>query len=90
MSTPPRESWEALQRRQVQPVSTDGDDETVMLAVTGLVGERFMEWLRKTYIEARCRPGATEAELREAEAKRALVFDLETRRDRALGRSKKQ
>ena len=89
---PPRQSWDALQNRgsTVRPAgSTDGEDEIVMVAVTGAAGSRLMEWLRKTYIDHHCRPAASEAELREADACRRLVHRLEDMRDRALERKRR-
>ena len=86
--TPPRESWEGLRRGTVRPVvGSEGDDEMVMRATSGGDGRLLLEWLRKTYIEHECSPGASEAELREAEAKRRLVHGLENMRDRAIERA---
>ena len=47
-------------------------------------GRELMELLRKATIEHRMRSGASEAELREMEARRSLVFDLEKWRDAGI------
>jgi hypothetical protein len=82
---PPRESWEGLQQKPAATANGNPDDDTMVLAATSSgAGQQLMEYLRRRYIEHRNRPGASEAELREAEACRRLVGDLEAMRDRAM------
>lgn len=87
---PPRQSWESLNRGStIRPAgSTDDDDAMVLAATTSGSGRLLMDWLRETYIEHLCRQGASEAELREAEACRRLVHRLEDMRDRAAEKAR--
>lgn len=84
--TPPKASWENLQRpqRAARPALSDGDtpDELVWRAVSAGVGADLLAWLREEYIEHRDRPESSDAQLRESEAQRRLVRDLEKMRDR--------
>lgn len=85
---PPRESWEGLTRRS-EPASTappdhDTPEEMVMRVLSGGDGPNLIDWLRREYVDHCCRPAATEAEIREAEARRQLVRRLEAMRDRGV------
>lgn len=82
-------SWQNLQRRQAArpqqaAAATRSDDETVAAVLSGGNGDQFLRILYAMTIDSRCRPGASEAELREAEAKRHLVHQIEQMRDRGL------
>ena len=84
-----RPSWNDFSRKQAaEPkVTTPGeesDDDIVAAILSGPRGRDFLRVLYGLTIDKRCRPGATEAELREAEAKRHLVQTLEAMRDRGL------
>lgn len=86
---PPRASWESLSHAKpaseaIAVPAEDTPEEMVMRAVLIGPGAEMLAWLRKEYIEKRNRAGASEAELREMEAQRALVHRLETMRDRGI------
>jgi hypothetical protein len=85
---PPRASWQALDRSQqpdaAAPTTDDTPEEMVMRAVLIGPGAEMLAWLRKEYIEKRNRAGASEADLRELEAQRALVHRLESMRDKGV------
>lgn len=74
---PPRESWESLiERAQPESVAVpdqDTDEELVFRALS----DELLEWLKRRYIEFRDPERASEPQLRESEAKRRLVYDLE-------------
>jgi len=94
--SPPRESWESLQRQggaqSAEPPAEDTAEELVWRAVSAGVGADLLDYLRSITIEKRNTPGAPEADLRELEAQRALVNKLQIMRDRgaeiAAARSK--
>lgn len=78
-----RPSWDDFNQRRARasaPTKAAGersDDEIVALHLS----DELLRVLYGLTIDSRCRPGATEAELREAEAKRHLVHRLETMRE---------
>ena len=57
-------------------------------SLTTADGRELLRFLYEQYVDRRDRPGASEAELRESEAKRRMVFELEVARDAGLERAK--
>jgi hypothetical protein len=83
----PAAHWGRLERKQASvesPLRGDTDDETCAHIFAGPRGRDFLDLLYRLTIDRRQRAGATDAELREAEAQRRLVADLEAMRDRGL------
>lgn len=83
-------SWDDFKREQRGADAAKDDDiaETCMRVFGSADGRDLLKHLYATYVDRRCRPGATEAELREAEAQRRLVHDLEKLRDEGAQRVK--
>lgn len=83
-------NWGEFARRQADapPPATAREDFADICArlLNGADGREFMRLLYEMHVDRRCRPGASEAELREAEAKRALVAEIEKARDEGLTR----
>lgn len=77
--------WNEFERRQRRAApAEDGAADLMLRVFTSKDGRALMEHLYAAYVDYRCRPGATEAELREAEAKRQVVYELEKLRDAAI------
>lgn len=83
--------WSEFERRQVpaeaSPQTNDTFEDVCARVFTSGDGRELLKHLYAQYIDRSCRPLASEAELREAEAKRALIRDLETRRDAGIQRA---
>lgn len=85
--TEPAQHWGKLKsHKESAPVSESSDWEAEAFAncLNTPAGRQMMQILRSRTIERRARPQATEAELREMEAQRALVHDMEKERDRGI------
>lgn len=82
----PAACWEQFSRSReagtLTPPDTDTAEELVWRAVSAGTGKDLLDWLRAETIEKRDPERATEAQLRESEAKRNLVHRLEMMRDR--------
>lgn len=77
---PPPQSWEGLQQRvprHAAQIASDTPEEMVMRVTSGGEGKKLLDWLHAEFVEKTCAPGASEAELREADAYRRLVKRLE-------------
>jgi hypothetical protein len=82
--------WGEFRREQRSADAAPADEVTaadVCASIfTGASGKDFLRHLYAMTIDKRCRPGASEAELRELEAQRRLVAELERLRDEGLAR----
>lgn len=86
MATP---TWNDLQRSdQQQPArpspSALRHDELCALVFSAGHGRELIDLLRARHVERRLPPGAPDAILREVEAVRGFILDLERARDRGL------
>lgn len=77
-------------KQNVEPATEQDASDICARVLTSGDGKEFLRHLYALYVDKRCRPQATEAELREAEAKRQLVHDLEKLRDDGLKRAVEQ
>lgn len=85
-------NWQEFERRkQVAEPNKGAEDFTALCArvLTSADGKALLAHLYRIYVDHRAPAQAPEAFLREAEAKRQVVFDLERARDEGLNRAPK-
>lgn len=75
------------QQETTEPAHENDDADICARALGGPAGRQLMALLYSLTIDKRNRPNAPESELRELEAKRRLVYDLERLRDKGLKRA---
>lgn len=82
--------WSEFDRRQRASSEPDAKrasfEETCLRVFTSPDGRDLLQYLYALYVDRRLPPHAPEAVLREAEAQRRLVADLEKARDAGLER----
>lgn len=76
----------ARRQSEAPPKEEDAADVCARLLITS-DGREFLRHLYILFVDKRVRAHASEAELREAEAKRNLVYELERLRDLGLERA---
>lgn len=86
-----RPNWGEFERRQSGPAAEasaerQSFDEICARVFTTPDGRDLLKYLYALYVDRRLPPQAPDAALREAEAQRRLVADLETARDAGLER----
>lgn len=89
-------TWDDLRRSpepdvQRESASVERYAELCSAVFTTGSGKDLMEMMRSRYVERRAPAGSSEAVLREMEAVRGFIFELERARDRgleALGKAK--
>lgn len=85
--TEPAAHWGKLGRRQHYDTALPHNAkqaEICAIIFAGSRGSEFLDLLYAMTIDKRQRAGASDAELREAEAQRRLVAELETLRDKGI------
>lgn len=88
-------TWDDLRRPTEREPVRESEDvarfATLCASIFSVgVGKELMDMMRARYIERRVPPGASEAMLREAEAVRGFIFEIERARDRGLVLLQKQ
>jgi hypothetical protein len=87
-------NWGEFSRKQAGAAPATGDtadfSETCMRVFTSPDGRDLLKHLYAEVVDARGRPQASDAELREAEAQRRLVFRLEQLRDEGIERARQR
>jgi hypothetical protein len=82
-------TWDDLRRPLERDTVRESGDvarfaELCAVVFAGGPGKELMEMIRARHVERRVPPGASEAVLREAEAVRGFIFELERARERGL------
>lgn len=83
-------TWDDLRRRPEPDAAREASDVSRYAELCAVVfggtgeGAELMKMMRARYVERRAPAGAPEAVLREAEAVRGFIFELERARERGL------